>query len=115
MIDFALVATGCGADQAKTPTEIPPATDVSAATPTPALTPTETPEPTPSAEKYVEQAEALMETGDLGAALEDLDRAIELDPENAQAHFLRGLVNDDLPNFESALGSDHIEPFLRES
>ena len=56
-----------------------------------------------NASSHIYEAERLYERGDLAAALAELDRAVELDPLNGEAHLLRGRVHARMGNIEAAL------------
>ena len=46
--------------------------------------------------KYFESGKAKFEAGDYAGAIDDYSKAIELDPNNAQAYFNRGLAKNEL-------------------
>ena len=56
-----------------------------------------------NASSHIYEAERLYEQGDLVPALAELDRALELDPLNGEAHLLRGRIYADMGNVEAAL------------
>ena len=51
---------------------------------------------------YLEQAISLLRTGNLVAATEALQQAVQADPSNAQAHFELGNAQATLGNFDKA-------------
>ena len=52
---------------------------------------------------HIYEAERLYEAGDLVSALAELDRAVDLDPLNGEAHLLRGQIYARMGNTEAAL------------
>lgn len=86
----------CGGGTPAPPTEIPP-------TATPAPTSTPVPTPTPSASDHVNQGMILIEEGKLDAAAAEFQKAIELDPEYADAHRNMGYVYWEQGKFEEAI------------
>ena len=87
----------CGGTQPP-PTAIPP-------TATPAPTSTPLPTPTPSADDLVEQGLAYLEQGQLDEAAAEFQKAIELDPENADAHRNLGYVYVEQGKFEEGVAA----------
>ncbi len=98
---FAVVACGNGNPAAEVSTSTP--TEIPAKAPTQAPTETSTPllatstlEPTvetgATIEEYVNSAFAHLERGDYEQAIEDYNKAIELDPDFAEAYYLRGVA-----------------------
>ena len=56
-----------------------------------------------NASSHIYEAERLYEKGDLVPAMAELDRAVELDPLNGEAHLLRGQIYARMGNIEAAL------------
>lgn len=56
-----------------------------------------------NASSHIYEAERLFEKGDLAPAMAELDRAVELDPLNGEAHLLRGQIYARMGNIEAAL------------
>jgi len=55
------------------------------------------------AESQVKAGVALMQQGDLDGATDDFDRALELDPQNADAYYYRGVVAGRLESWDKAV------------
>ena len=90
-----LLASGCqcGAESPQ-PTEVTP----------PATAPTPTPEPTLSeAAQHNERGIALTEEGNYEQAISEFDKAIELDPDYAEAYSNRGIAYGSQGDFDSAM------------
>ena len=56
-----------------------------------------------NASSHIYEAERLYEKGELVPAMAELDRAVELDPLNGEAHLLRGQIYARMGNIEAAL------------
>ena len=56
-----------------------------------------------NASSHIYEAERLYEQGELAPAMAELDRAVELDPLNGEAHLLRGQIYARMGNIEAAL------------
>ena len=56
-----------------------------------------------NASSHIYEAERLFEKGELVPAMAELDRAVELDPLNGEAHLLRGQIYARMGNIEAAL------------
>lgn len=89
-----------------TPTQEEPiviATLEPTASPEPSATPGSTPPPNQEARSYVEQGWTALEAGDYRAAVGHFDRAIELDPELAEAYTGRGKAHYNLGDHDQAM------------
>lgn len=100
VLSFGLALTACGGSEAPTPTMAP--------TPTPGP-PTETPTPkpptatpTPSASDHVKQGLEYYEQGELDKAMAEFDKAIELEPDNVDAHRNLGTVYGEQGKWEES-------------
>jgi tetratricopeptide (TPR) repeat protein len=89
LVSAMLVACG-GGGEPPTPTPVPP-------TPTLAAT------PTPSASEHVAQGMAYVEQGKLDEAIVEFEQAIELDPDNADAHRNLGTAYGEQGQWEKAV------------
>jgi Flp pilus assembly protein TadD len=58
---------------------------------------------TQTAADYIAQGDAKYNSGDKQGAIQDYDRAIELDPENAEAYTDRGVAKSDLGDKQGAI------------
>jgi tetratricopeptide (TPR) repeat protein len=58
---------------------------------------------TETAADYIAQGDAKYNSGDKQGAIEDYDRAIELDPQNAEAYTYRGTAKYDLGDKQAAI------------
>jgi superkiller protein 3 len=79
----------------------------------PTGSPNQAPTSTPSAGNHVEQGNAYKEAGNVEGAIAEFQRALELEPDNAEAHANLGLIFIDqgrfaeaVPEFEAALTVD---------
>ena len=94
LVGVMLVACG-GGGEPPTPTQVP-------STPTPAATPTPAPTSTPSAGDHVEMGMEYYEQGELEKAIAEFEIAIELDPEDAEAHRNLGTAYGEQNKWEEA-------------
>jgi tetratricopeptide (TPR) repeat protein len=78
----------------------------------------------PQAAVFDDRAEVRRCLGDREEALQDCDRAIELNPKFINAYFRRGLIHTELGNLELALGDysttldldpDHVDAYIQRS
>lgn len=115
--DGQLIAANKTPKPMPTPTATPvltgPPPNVSV-TPTPEPTPTPTtepvkpevkPEPTISAEEHMQRGLKLKNSGDLGGALREFQRALKQQPGKLDAYYLIGLIYEQMNDFDSALNA----------
>ena len=81
----------------------PTKTPVPSATPTPEPPPTYTPSPTPTSKSYFDLGKESIANDDIDSAITNLSRAIELDPDNVDAYYLRGLTYSREEEFDKAI------------
>ena len=81
----------------------PTKTPVPSATPTPEAPPTYTPTPTPTSKSYFALGKESIANDDIDSAITNLSRAIELDPDNVDAYYLRGLTYSREEEFDKAI------------
>ena len=89
--------TGIPAATAATPVPGTPTVEAASPEATPA------PEESLTLEEYLARAQASLEAGQFEAAITDFSQALELDPENADIYYWRGLAFKALQNFKRAI------------
>ena len=81
------------------PTPEPPVPE----SPTPEPPPTYTPTPTPNPRSYFDLGKENIANDDIDSAISNLSRAIELDPDNVDAYYLRGLLYTREEHYDEAI------------